>query len=89
MGSDGSLHLLGTDGRVIPAGCAVLIVSSETSIEPNRITADLTAPEGNVLRGVSVDTEVSNVYVMSAPDGVLGFYPFTGTLPAGKVYYTK
>ena len=89
MGSDGSLHLLGADGRVIPAGCAVLIVSSEISIEPNRITTDMIAPAGNVLRGVSADTPVNNVYVMSAPDGELGFYPFTGTLPAGKVYYTK
>lgn len=89
MASDGSLRRLGTDGHVIPAGCPVIIVSSETSVEPNRITTDMKAPEGNVLRGVSVDTPVNNVYVLSAPGGELGFYPFTGTLPAGKVYYTK
>ncbi|MBQ4033173.1 MAG: hypothetical protein II620_04340, partial [Paludibacteraceae bacterium] len=89
MASDGSLRRLGTDGHVIPAGCPVIIVSSETSVEPNRITTDMKAPEGNVLSGVSVDTPVNNVYVLSAPGGELGFYPFTGTLPAGKVYYTK
>ena len=87
MSYDGSLHRLGTDGRIVPADCPVIIISSETSITAVKAITELTNPAGNMLHGTATATAVSGAYVMSSVGGVFGFYPFTGTIPAGKAYY--
>ena len=89
MSQDGFLHRLGEDGRIVPAGCPVILISSETSFVITKTTTGLTNPAGNVLQGTASATEVSGAYVMSSVGGVFGFYPFTGTIPAGRAYYTK
>ena len=83
------MHRLGTDGRYIPAGCAVIILSSQPSVQINRATTALTNPSGNILRGTASAQSVTGAYVMSMVGGNFGFYPFTGTIPAGRAYYTK
>ena len=85
--SQHSMHRLGTDGRYIPAGCAVIILSSQPSVQINRATTALTNPSGNILRGTASAQSVPGAYVMSLVGGNFGFYPFTGTIPAGKAYY--
>ena len=60
-------------------------------------TASATPEDGNILQGVDVATAPSalvtgneKVYVLSRDaDGNLGFFPFTGTIPANKAYYVR
>lgn len=89
MSSDGSLHRLGTDGRIVPADCPVIIISSETSVTAIKAITELTNPADNILHGTATATAVDGAYVMSSIGGVFGFYPFTGTIPAGRAYYTE
>lgn len=101
MKDDYALYRLG-DGSVIPAGCPVVVVVSRTSEGNVKLTKTdesvSVSTAGNILRGTKAQTSVSslnlssgkNVYVLNkdAQDN-LGFFPFTGTLSAGKVYYIK
>ena len=97
MGSDHKLYRVGTDGRVIPAKTAVVIISEVSSIELT-ITYDKTPVtihgDKNILAGSKTEVTVSNLkgtpYVMGCVEGVLGFYPFGGdTIPAQKAYYLQ
>ena len=102
MGADHALYRVG-DGSVIPVGCAVVVlaepVSTEASIGITLTKTERTATpaEGNILHGEYTKTATATlvtgsqkVYVMGAPDGTLGFFPFTGTkLPANKAYYIE
>lgn len=101
LGSDHALCLVG-EGDVIPADCAVILMSDSDSITLS--TSDVTVPDSekavNILRGTSVATEVTDlpgytagettVYVLSNGSDGLGFFEFSGTtLAAGKAYYLK
>ena len=85
-------HQIGDDGRVIPHGTAVVIVSSESSANLRILdSTDVTPYGGNILRGsdTAIDT-AGTVYVLGIVGESLGFYQFTGsTIPAGKAYYLK
>lgn len=90
-------YRIGTDSDIIPNNTAVVIVAGSSAVSDGKITmtrlvsTDVTARDGNILRGYDVDTAkpAGTVYVLGKNDGgVLGFYPLTGgTIPAGKAYY--
>lgn len=104
MKSDKSLYMVGTDGTVIPAGEAV-VVMSDGDLTESSITLTLSATNiditvtGNFLQGKASSTPVSSlsvesgksVYVLSADtDGNLGFFVFSGTeIPANRAYYVE
>ena len=98
MKEDKSLYLVGTDGSVIPADCAVIIMSDTKDIRLTKLNSTtVTKPGNNKLEGKASQTAVSslglnegeNVYVMNMSDGgELGFYKFSGTtIPAKKAYF--
>ncbi len=104
MKDDKSLYMVGTDGTVIPAGEAV-VVMSDGDLTESSITLTLSATNiditvtGNYLQGKASATPVSSlsiesgksVYVLSADtDGNLGFFVFSGTeIPANRAYYVE
>ena len=103
MGSDYQLYRLGADGRVIPAGVAVVIVSTSARINffLSEDTATVTdhAPGGNILRGSDnavpltngkVGEKIPYVLGVAGNPAVIGFYKYTGSeIPANKAYYEQ
>ena len=101
MGSDHHLYRLGTDGRTIPAGKAVVIIADKQDItltlDDGNATVTDYAPGGNILRGGpvtltdgKVDGKIPYVLGLVGDPAVLGFYQFTGTsIPANKAYYVE
>ena len=97
MNSEHKLYRLGDDGRTIPAGVAVVIISDKETIAltPDTSTGTTTvtdhAPGGNILRGSNSATTVSGTpYALGVVNGVLGFYEYTGgPVPAHKAYYVQ
>lgn len=104
MGTDYKLYRLGTDGRTIPKGVAVVIISSipgagivTAGTGDLGITDNAPAPGGNQLRGsdtaVSVVDIGGNPYVLTIDndtDANIGFRKFSdSTIPANKAYYIK
>ena len=95
MGTDCKLYRLGSDGRVIPAGVAVVILSDVAEFELNSSfdQSDITdhANGGNILRGFDSPTAVSGTpCVLGIVNGQLGFYKYTGgSIPAHKAYYLQ
>ncbi len=88
---DNALYLLG-DGNVIPNECAVIIMSDTDRIGLDKIEpwdVYVGKPNDNKLIGTNGPTDVSDVYVLSEVDGVLGFYKFTGEIPAHRAYYVE
>lgn len=93
------------DSRVIPAGTAVIVLVEKTpedtaqtkTLEPITTTTSLTIQRPNILLGSDTPVAVTEgkiggrtVYVLGIKDGIVGFYPFTGTaVPAGRAYYLK
>jgi ubiquitin len=92
-GSSVVLRMIGTDGSVIPAGTAAIIVADASSVELTALAStEVTAHAGNILQGwnSAVDKPAGTVYVLSVSEETLGFYSYTGsTIPAGKAYYLK
>ena len=91
MKSDNVLYLLG-NGDLIPAECAVIIMSDTDKIglyrlNSNELENSPDQPDDNKLRGTNSPKNVSDVYVLSEVEGVFGFYKFTGEIPAHKAYY--
>ena len=90
--SDGALHLVGIDGKVVPAGCPVIVKCLKESVTYTATTRTAEPYPGNVLKGTTANLKVKDVYVLNAKNGVLGFYKFTGTLGSvtpgstGKAY---
>ena len=84
-GDDHALYLLG-DGNVIPNDYAVIIMSDTDRIGLDKTDQGCDKPGDNKLIGTNDSKEVSDVYVLSEVDGVLGFYKFTGVIPAHKAY---
>lgn len=92
MNASKQLYLLG-DGNVIPANTAVIIISDTDTITLTKTdNASATVSGGaNILAGSDSDTAASGItgtpYVLSIVNNTLGFYKFTGTIPANKAYY--
>ena len=83
------------DSDVIPADTPVVIVADSDALFLTPVSAPgVTAREGNSLLGADTDMPVTNgkigektVYVLGIKNGILDFYPFSGsTIPAGKAY---
>lgn len=87
---------------IIPADCAVVImVESSSTNDSIEITLTKTSPNrsmSGILRGTSTPTDASSlvtgtnkkVYVLGKDAyGNVGFFQFTGTIPANKAYYIE
>ena len=89
LNSDYSLSLVG-DGRIVPAACPVIIIANKSEISVKRTSKTATPEAGNILIGVSSNTEVENVYTLFRSSfSVLQIGKFSGTIPAGKAYIIK
>ena len=87
-------YRIGTDSNVIPQNTAVIIVAdTEGPITLTKLpSTDVSAKTGNMLSGSDTDYTVQSgtASVLGVSEGVLGFYPLTGsTVPAGKAYYIE
>jgi len=90
-------YRIGKNSNIIPAGNAVIILSSTAKIEFSELESlpanvDVSVHAGNILSGTDAEIErpSGNVYVLGIVDGVLGFYPLASevtTIPANKAYY--
>ena len=98
MDSNHQLYRLGTDGRTIPAGVAVVIISDKQDITLTLDTGSATVADhsgGNILRGGPATVTDGKVdgktpYVLGVANGVAGFYKYTGTsIPYSKAYLLK
>ena len=104
MDKDHHLYRLGTDGRKIPAGVAVVIIADKRDItltlSPVGSTITDHAPGGNRLEGSDSGVQVSGgkvnnktPHVLSVVGGVVGFYPlasnYNDVIPAHKAYYVE
>jgi len=97
MNSSYQLYQLGTDGSVIPANTAVILISDTADITLTKSGDDTEITVnggGNILRGstspVAKYTISGTPYVLGIKGGELGFYEFTGDgIPAGKAYYEE
>ena len=92
-GAKAVFYQIGDDGRVIPAGNAVVIVSDSASNVLTQLdNASVYPKAGNILRGsdTDIDKPAGTVYVLGVTDSAPGLYIFTGsTIPAGKAYYVS
>jgi len=87
-GSDMNLTRIAGGAGVIPQGTAVILRSTIASYNLT-LSDDAAAFDGNnVLQGVDAATTTpANCYVLSAVDGVIGFYQYTGAqVGAHKAY---
>lgn len=97
-------YRIGSESDIVPAGMAVVIVADKTAADTDTCktinltitsSTDLHYTPVNILRGYDSAVAVSDgkidgktVYVLGIVDGVLNFYPFTGSeIPAGKAYF--
>lgn len=100
MSYDRHLYRLGDDGRIIPAGTAVVIISDRAEIALTR-TNDVSLVDihggTNALQGSDNLVSLTGgklggkaVYAMGVVNDHLGFYTYTGSaIPAGKAYYKE
>ena len=99
MGADHQLYRLGNDGRVIPAGVAVVIIADRADVTlsldgGSSAIADHAPNGGNILRGSNSSVTVSGLggtpYVLGVSNDAIGFYKYTGdAIPANRAYYLK
>ena len=98
MDADHHLYRLGDDGRTIPAGTAVVIISDKQNITLTHDggispVADHAPGDGNILRGGGPATVYGTIYVLGVVNEVLGFYKYDkiegGDVPANKAYYVQ
>ena len=76
--------------REVPAGKAVILKSTSSTITLTPATTTETL-NGNALQGTATEiTNPGNAYVLSKKNGVVGFYKLssTGTIGANKAYLT-
>lgn len=89
MKADKSLYRVG-DGSIIPADCAVVILANSASLALTATDESATAESGNILKGTQSETSApENAHVLSQENGVIGFYGYSGMIPANKAYYEE
>ena len=98
MKNDMILYRVG-DGRIIPAGCAVIIMADASAMYGilagsgylvlTATSADAPSVSGNILQGTSSAATVPGAYVLSKVSDNFGFYEYTGEIPANKAYYVE
>jgi len=98
MDAENQLYRLGKDGCTIPAGKAVIILSTTPDaflVPVDNATAADNAPGGSILWGGPATVTDGKVdgrtpYVMGVMNGFVDFYKFTGSsIPSGKAFYLK
>ena len=102
MDSNHHLYRVGTNGRIIPAGKAVVIIADGAALtganaESGTLTLTRTDDTAdihgtNILQGgpATVSGLSGTPYVLGVVNSVWGFYEFTGTaIPANKAYYIQ
>jgi hypothetical protein len=102
MDSAHHLYRVGTDGSIIPAGNAVVIIADEsalTGVADGSGTLNLTVTNStadihgtNILRGgpATVSGLSGTPHVLGVAGGVFGFHQYTGaSIPANKAYYVE
>lgn len=95
MSSGKNLYRLGENGRVIPAGTAVVILTDRPAIALMGADDNSSVEVhggGNILQGSDSAVAVSGLpgtpHVLGVDGSVIGFHPYTGAeIPAHKVYY--
>ena len=92
MNADKKLYRLGSNGGVIPANTAVVIIADSATIklDTGDPIGEVTVHGGaNILQGSDGTVSANgHQYVLAKKNGVIGFYKFEGTsIPAGKAYY--
>lgn len=97
MKSDKALYAIG-DGRIVPAGTAVIIMTTKADVAMTATNKTATPESGNILQGTTGATSVASlsipdgkkIYVMGEVNGSFGFFEYTGsTIPANKAYYVE
>ena len=98
MNEQHNLYRVGTDGRIIPANTAVVVLSDKKDITLNYTTDNASIHGKNILKG-SVNPVNLNAYgqvgdgipyVLGVKNGTLGLYKYKGDqIPAGKAYYAN
>lgn len=71
--------------KTIPAGNAVILKSTAANVTLTKTSATGTLAD-NDLKGVDVATAKSNVYCLNKNGTVVGFYKYTGDVPAHRAY---
>jgi hypothetical protein len=71
--------------KTIPAGNAVILKSTAASVTLTKTSATGTLAD-NDLKGVDVATAKTNVYCLNKNGTVVGFYKYTGDVPAHRAY---
>lgn len=71
--------------KTIPAGNAVILKSTTASVTLTKTSATGTLAD-NDLKGVDVATAKANVYCLNKNGTVVGFYRYTGDVPAHRAY---
>lgn len=71
--------------KTIPAGNAVILKSTAANVTLTKTSATGTLAD-NDLKGVDVATNKSNVYCLNKNGTVVGFYKYTGDVPAHRAY---
>lgn len=71
--------------KTIPAGNAVILKSTAANVTLTKTSATGTLAN-NDLKGVDVATAKTGVYCLSKNGTVVGFYKFTGDVPAHRAY---
>ena len=92
MNVNKQLYRLGSNGRVIPAGTAVVIIADVEAVTLTKGgSPEPVAPNGgdNILLGDDFPVEGDGTqYVLGKKGNVIGFYKFLGSeIPANKAYY--
>lgn len=71
--------------KTIPAGNAVILKSTAANVTLTKTSATGTLAD-NDLKGVDVATAKTNVYCLNKNGSVVGFYKYTGDVPAHRAY---
>ncbi len=92
MNSSKQLYRLGSNGRVIPAGTAVVIIADVEAVTLTKGgSPEAVATNGgdNILLGDDFPVEGDGTqYVLGKKNNVIGFYKFQGSeIPANRAYY--
>ena len=96
MSGSKNLYRLGENGRVIPAGTAVVILTDSAAIALTGTddSSSVAVHGGNILQGSDSAVAVSGLsgtpHVLGVEGSVFGFHPYDGAeIPAHKAYYVQ
>lgn len=87
--TDKVLYCVG-NGKIVPAGCAVVIMADSASLTLSATNSNAPNVSGNILLGTSAAMAApAGTHVLSKVSENFGFFGFTGEIPANKAYYVE